>query len=166
MDISMAELKRTHRRESYRWIFLLIATAVTMIDFGLVFSFGAMFVTMMETFNTDRAATATVQSILTGVTLGFGAVSGVIISKVGLPIATFLASVMVSLGFCLLFFAKEVVIICLTIGLVSGIGISLAYISCVVAIDRDFSASQRTLCLSILNTSYVAASIAYPYCLE
>ncbi|XP_045161617.2 monocarboxylate transporter 2-like [Mercenaria mercenaria] len=166
MDISMAERTQTHRHESYKWILLLTATAVTMIDFGLVFSFGTMFVTMMETFQTGRAATATVQSILIGVTLGFGAVSGVIVSKVGLPVATFVASLMVPLGFCLSFFANEVVIIYFTIGLVSGIGISLAYISCVVAIDCEFSESQRTLCLSILNTSYVVASIAYPYCLE
>ncbi|XP_045161622.2 monocarboxylate transporter 13-like [Mercenaria mercenaria] len=116
----MAQATQTLRCDSYKWILLLTATAVTMIDFGLVFSFGAMFVTMMETFQTDRAATATVQSILIGVTLGFGAVSGVIISKVGLPVATFVASLLVPLGFCISFFAKEVVFIYFTIGVVSG----------------------------------------------
>ncbi|XP_053378721.1 monocarboxylate transporter 12-B-like [Mercenaria mercenaria] len=42
----------------------------------------------------------------------------------------------------------------------------MTYISCVVAIGREFSGSQRTLCLAILNSSHVVASIAYPYCLE
>jgi hypothetical protein len=43
-----------------------------MIDFALLFSLGALYIDIMETYETDRATAAVVQSLMTGVTLGFG----------------------------------------------------------------------------------------------
>ncbi|XP_060551954.1 uncharacterized protein LOC132713396 isoform X2 [Ruditapes philippinarum] len=55
------------------WFVFISVSVVTMLDFGIIFAFGALFVDMMETFESDRASTATVQSLLIGISLGFRA---------------------------------------------------------------------------------------------
>lgn len=54
-----------------RWFVFTIVCIVTMLDFGIIFSLGAMFVAMVETFQSDRSSTATVQSLLVGISLSF-----------------------------------------------------------------------------------------------
>jgi hypothetical protein len=51
---------------------MIVACLVTIINMGLVFSFGSLFVALMEKFQTNRSTTAAVQSLLVGVTLTFG----------------------------------------------------------------------------------------------
>ena len=43
-----------------------------MVDFALLFSLGAIYIEFMETYQTDRASAAVVQSLMTGVVLSFG----------------------------------------------------------------------------------------------
>lgn len=139
---------------------------VTMLEFGLVFSFGAVFVALLDTFHRDRSTTATVQSLLVGVTLSFGVVSGTLITALGLPLVTFLSSILVPLGFFASFFAPSIEYLYMSIGLVSGSGISLGYFSAIVVVGRVFSGRQKVLCLAIQTACNALAGVIYPYFLN
>ena len=51
---------------------MTVSCLVSVINMGVVFSFGSLFIELMDKFQTDRSTTATVQSLLVGVTLSFG----------------------------------------------------------------------------------------------
>lgn len=53
---------------------MVIMTMVTIMNLGIVFAITTLFIAMMDIFQADRATTATVQSLLMGVTFGFGKV--------------------------------------------------------------------------------------------
>ena len=53
---------------SYRtkWLYFWIGYVLSMLEFGLVFSFGALFPDMRDKFEIDRTTTVSVHSILIG----------------------------------------------------------------------------------------------------
>ncbi|XP_045214404.2 monocarboxylate transporter 12-like isoform X2 [Mercenaria mercenaria] len=131
--------------------------------FGIVFAFGAFFVELLDKFQKDRATTATLQSLLVGVTLSFGVVSGALISKLGLPWVTLLSCILVPLGFGVSFFATRIEHLYISIGIVSGVGISMGHISAVVIVGRIFTGKKRVLLLAVLNASSSLSGLVYPY---
>ncbi|XP_045206799.2 monocarboxylate transporter 13-like [Mercenaria mercenaria] len=150
------------QRFDKRLLFLITLLVLTII-FGPVFSFGAIFITMMDTFQTDRAETAAVQSIVIGMTFSFGVISGALISRFGPTMMILMASVVVPLGFCISYFAKHITYLYVSIGIVTGVGNSLVFSSCIVVVERVFEGPKRLLCLAVLNTSTVVTAIFYPY---
>ena len=57
---------------AHRWLVLLAAVFVSTFEFGLLFSLSALFIPILETFDTDRATAALVQSVSLGVTMSTG----------------------------------------------------------------------------------------------
>ncbi|XP_045179229.2 uncharacterized protein LOC123538886 isoform X2 [Mercenaria mercenaria] len=104
-----------------KFLLMSIACIVTIINMGLVFSFGSLFVALMEKFQTDRSTTAAVQSLLVGVTLSFGVVSGILISRIGITLVTFISGILVTAGFCMSYFAVSIYYLYVSIGVVSEI---------------------------------------------
>ncbi|XP_060566877.1 uncharacterized protein LOC132725711 isoform X2 [Ruditapes philippinarum] len=149
-----------------KWLILVVTTLVMMVDFALLFSLGALYIDIMETYETDRATAAVVQSLMTGVTLGFGVFSGALISTLGLHGVTLTASVLVPLGFISSFFATSIHVLYITIGITSAIGTSLSHVSCVTVVGRVFKGRHQIMSITILNTAVGFASLGYPYLLS
>ena len=57
---------------AHRWLVLIAAVFVSTFEFGLLFSLSALFIPILETFDTDRATASLVQSISLGVTMSTG----------------------------------------------------------------------------------------------
>ncbi|XP_053399632.1 monocarboxylate transporter 13-like [Mercenaria mercenaria] len=153
----------TQMQRFEKWLLFLITLLLMAIIFGPIFSFGAVFITMMDTFQTDRAETAAVQSIVIGMTFSFGVISGALIGRFGPTMMIFVASVVVPLGFGISYFAKHIIYLYISIGIVTGVGNSLVFSSCIVIVERVFEGPKRLLCLAVLNTSTVVTAIFYPY---
>ncbi|XP_053393331.1 monocarboxylate transporter 13-like [Mercenaria mercenaria] len=136
------------------------------MEFGIVFAFGAFFDELLGTFQKDRRTTATLQSLLVGVTLSFGVVSGALITKLGLPLVTLLSCILVPLGFGVSFFATRIGHLYVSIGIVSGVGISMGHVSAVVMVGRIFTGKKRVLLLAVLSASSPLSGLVYPYFLN
>ncbi|XP_060564478.1 monocarboxylate transporter 2-like [Ruditapes philippinarum] len=154
--------------DSSKWICLALACMVSGMLFSLTFSFGAVFVEMMNTYQADRSTAATVQSLLIGVSLSFGVISGVLINKFGLSKTTFVSSLLVPLGFAMSYFVTDIYHLYITIGVIAGIGISLSHVSAVISVSRIFADNekQRVICATIHSTWGSIAGIIYPYFLK
>jgi hypothetical protein len=50
---------------STKWLYFCVGFVLVTLQFGLVFSFGALFTSIRDTFQTDRPTTATVHALLT-----------------------------------------------------------------------------------------------------
>ena len=55
-----------------RWFVLLAAVFVSTFEFGVLFSLSALYIPIIDTFQTDRATAALVQSISLGVAMCMG----------------------------------------------------------------------------------------------
>ncbi|XP_053385538.1 monocarboxylate transporter 2-like isoform X1 [Mercenaria mercenaria] len=149
-----------------KFLLMSIACIVTIINMGLVFSFGSLFVALMEKFQTDRSTTAAVQSLLVGVTLSFGVVSGILISRIGITLVTFISGILVTAGFCMSYFAVSIYYLYVSIGVVSATGISMAFISSLTIAGQMFTGTESLVFISILNTSISVGALIYPFFLE
>ena len=65
------DLRLLFHNFSTKGILFSIAYALSALEFGLVFSFGALLSAMLETFDTNRVTAALVQSLLIGVSTCF-----------------------------------------------------------------------------------------------
>lgn len=149
-----------------KWLLFVMIFILSMLQFGLVFSFGALFPSILVTFDTDRATAATVQALLMGVTLCFSVMSGAVISRFGIHLVITVSGVIVSVGFASSFLVTNVRYLYLTIGVLAGTGTSLVYISFLSTISIVFQGKQKTLCLAIFNTNVSVAGLFYPYLLQ
>ncbi|XP_053393336.1 monocarboxylate transporter 2-like [Mercenaria mercenaria] len=132
----------------------------------MVFAFGVFFVELLDKFQKDRATTVTVQALLVGIFLSFGVVSGALITKLGLPWVTLLSCILVPVGFCVSSFATRKEHLYISIGIVSGVGISMGFISVVVIVGRIFTGKKKVLFLAVLSASSPLAGLVYPYFLD
>lgn len=65
-------LSYSDNKMAHRWLVLLAAVFVSTFEFGLLFSLSALYLPILETFHTDRATAALVQSVSLGVTMSTG----------------------------------------------------------------------------------------------
>ncbi|XP_053383952.1 monocarboxylate transporter 2-like [Mercenaria mercenaria] len=137
-----------------------------MLDFSILFTFGAMFVDMMETFESERPSTAIVQSLLLGISLSFSVVSGGLISKFELHVVALVSSILVPFGFLISFFVAEIYYLYITISVISGIGISTIHVISVVVIQQMFPQRLQPMCFAIQGTGVNIAGILYPLLIE
>lgn len=54
-----------------KWVIFIVICVITMLDFGIIFSLGAMLLDLMEEFKSPIHLAVAVQSILIGVSLSF-----------------------------------------------------------------------------------------------
>ncbi|XP_053393583.1 monocarboxylate transporter 2-like [Mercenaria mercenaria] len=148
------------------WFVFIIVCMATMLYFGIIFTFGAMFVDMMETFESERSSTATIQSLLVGISLSFSVVSGALISKFELHVAALASSILVPFGFLISFFVAEIYYLYITISVISGIGIATTHEISVVVIQQMFPQRLHPICFAIHSTGVNFAGILYPFLIE
>ncbi len=60
----------------HRWLVLASSCGAMVLDLGLMFSIGSLFLPIMEKFGSDRANTATVQSTMVAIAMCCGKTHG------------------------------------------------------------------------------------------
>lgn len=147
-------------------LLMAVSCLATMMEMGLVFSFGTLFVAMMDKFQTNRSTTAIVQSLLIGITLIFGAVGGVLISRIGITAVTLMSSILVTAGLFISFFSSSIYFLYVSIGIVTGTGVSMAYVSCLTIAGQIFTGTIRLFCVSAISVSISVGGLLYPFFIE
>ncbi|KAL4240056.1 hypothetical protein ACF0H5_000850 [Mactra antiquata] len=137
-----------------------------MIEFGIIFAFGSMFIAMIETFKANRSTAATVQSLLIGVALSFSIVSGCLISRFGLLKTSFVASIIIPAGFIISFFIKKIEYLYITISVVAGVGMSTIHLASIIVIEQFFPTRLHPLCFAIQGITVNIAGALYPELIE
>ncbi|XP_060582731.1 monocarboxylate transporter 11-like [Ruditapes philippinarum] len=153
-------------KDSTKWLFFGVAFVLSTLEFGLVFSFGALFSVIRDTFGTDRPTTASVQSVLMGVATCFSAVSGVLINKLGLHVVILLSSICVTLGFVTSFFVTKIWYLYFTISILAGIGMSQLYVISITLAATIQNKKQKLLGIAIHSTCVPVAGLIYPHLLD
>ncbi|XP_021351245.1 monocarboxylate transporter 12-like [Mizuhopecten yessoensis] len=105
----------------------------------------------LRTFESNKAETALIQSITTGMLHIAGTFCWKAVARYGPRMTGIAGSLLVTLGLVFSFFAESIPHLIMTLGLVSGIGFSATVISAVTSVGEYFEGKSKLLALSFLT---------------
>ncbi len=120
------------------WVVVLASFLVHLIADGCAFSFGVLYVELLDYFGESKGKTAWVGSLFVSVPLMTGPIASAITNRYGCRKATICGGLIAGTGFVLSSFANSIEQLCFTFGIVAGFGLSLVYVPAVVIVAYYF----------------------------
>ncbi|XP_076627761.1 solute carrier family 16 member hermes [Colletes latitarsis] len=109
------------------WLVLLASVMVNLLIPGTVKSFGVLFVEFLEVFDTSPATAAWIPALCYFLYSSLGPLSSVLSVKYSYRTVTLLGGTFAAAGMMLSYFANSVAFLCISYGVLVGIGAGLAF---------------------------------------
>lgn len=143
------------------WVVCFASFMVNLIADGVTFSFGVLYVELLDYFGEGRGKTAWVGSLFMAMPLLSGPIASFLTDRYGCRNVTIVGSILASLGFALSAYAPTIEILYLTFGVLAGFGLSLCYVAAVVIVAYYFDkkrsfATGLSVCGSGIGTCIFA----------
>ncbi|XP_076456994.1 uncharacterized protein LOC143291172 isoform X2 [Babylonia areolata] len=116
----------------------LSACANNAIVFVFIVALNTLFNDWMASFSADRSSTASVQAVCIGITCGGGLIAGVLERKLGQRMSLLLGSLLSTAGFFGGGFANSLPALIVSVGVVTGSGYCLVFLSTTSAVLQRF----------------------------
>lgn len=125
------------------WLVVAASFMISAIQDGILYSFGVFLPSLTTFFETGRATTTIILSVMTFMTLGFGPVAAFLVDKLGHRGTTIFGAALSCLAFFLTallayFEIKYIVVYYIVTGGLVGIGFCFMYLPAVAVIDHWF----------------------------
>lgn len=130
------------------WMIVLASLIISLIQDGISFSFGTLYTEFIDEFEASKSSTAWIGSLFLAVPLLTGPVMSALVDKYGCRTMTILGGLVSAAGFILSYFANSVIVMYITFGIISGMGLGLTYITAVVSIAFWFE-KRRNLAVGL-----------------
>lgn len=143
------------------WVVCFASFMVNLIADGVTFSFGVLYVELLDYFGEGKGKTAWVGSLFMAMPLLSGPVASFLTDRYGCRNVTIVGSILASLGFALSAYANTIEMLYLTFGVLAGFGLSLCYVAAVVIVAYYFDkkrsfATGLSVCGSGIGTCIFA----------
>nr|CAH7728722.1 unnamed protein product [Callosobruchus chinensis] len=130
------------------WMVVFGSFMIHVITDGVTYSFGIFYDEFLEYFKEGKGPTSWILSILVGVTLCSGPMSGYFVNRWGCRAVTIAGSILASGCLVISFWAQNVITLCFTIGIGTGTGFGLIYLPAIVSVTAYFE-KKRSLATGI-----------------
>ncbi|XP_053970364.1 monocarboxylate transporter 12 [Hylaeus volcanicus] len=147
------------------YVVVLASFLIHVITDGLTYSFGVFYLEFLYYFEGGKGATAWIASILVGVTLCSGPISGSFVNKYGCRAVTIAGSILASACLLASMWAQHVITLYFTIGLGTGLGFGLIYLPAIVSVTCYFD-KYRSLATGIAVCGSGLGTLVFAPCLE
>ncbi|XP_076618891.1 monocarboxylate transporter 12-like isoform X2 [Colletes latitarsis] len=147
------------------YVVVLASFLIHVITDGVTYSFGVFYLEFLHYFQEGKGATAWVASILVGVTLCSGPISGSFVNKFGCRTVTIAGSILASACLLASMWAQRIIILYLTIGIGTGLGFGLIYLPAIVSVTCYFE-KYRSLATGIAVCGSGLGTLVFAPCLE
>ncbi|XP_021347564.1 monocarboxylate transporter 4-like [Mizuhopecten yessoensis] len=127
----------------------------------MVQGFGIIYSELIYQFGTSKAETGWIPSLGSGLLLGFGPVSSILVKLIGCRGVAVMGALSISIGMSASMFVNDVHELYLTYGIIAGIGNGMVFHSAVVAVNSHFEKSR--LALTILTIGSPASLLTTPF---
>ncbi|XP_046376028.2 monocarboxylate transporter 14-like isoform X1 [Haliotis rufescens] len=136
------------------------------VALGFPFAIGALYLEILDTFNSTRGETSLVPAFCLGCTFGVGFLSGFFIQRCGMKTVMVAGGLVSSLGLFTSWFPQSVVHLIVTVGVINGFGNSFIFISITKLVAGTFNKSRsQSLALAGIMFSGGIGTILFPYIL-
>ena len=143
------------------WVVVWASFAVLFVGFGVAYSFAAFFNTLRDEFDATRGDISLVFALTGFLYFALGALSGPLADRIGPQRVIFAGMVLIVLGLLLASAAQELWQIYLTYSLGVGVGVGLAYVPAVGAVQRWF-VKRRGMASGLAVAGIGAGTLAVP----
>ncbi|XP_033737317.1 monocarboxylate transporter 4-like [Pecten maximus] len=148
------------------WVVVLSSFMIMLISDGFAFSFGVLYTELLEVFQESKSYTSWIASLFYGVPLICGPISSALATKYGCRKVQIAGGILAFIGVFASTFANSVAMLCVTLGIVAGFGMSVGYVTSIVMVAFYFEkkralATGLAVCGSGLGTFLFAPLIEY-----
>ncbi|XP_071130601.1 monocarboxylate transporter 9-like [Mytilus edulis] len=130
------------------WVIVFSAFMINVITDGCSYSFGVLYVFLLDYFQESRSTTAWIGSVFCAVPLLCGPIASVVTNRLGFRKATIIGGLITAIGFISSAFVHSVGAMAVTYGCIAGLGISMPYLNSIVVVAMYFE-KKRTLATGI-----------------
>ena len=128
----------------YGWMIVFSAFMVNMISDGISFSFGILYIELLNYFGESKSFTSWVGSIFYGTCLMGGPIASALATKFGCRKVLMFGGTIATLGCFCSAFADSIYNLCFLFGVITGLGMSMGYVTSVVIVAFYFE-NKRAL---------------------
>ncbi|WP_435180866.1 MFS transporter [Halorussus sp. AFM4] len=144
--------RRAARRvPHYGWVVVAACFAITLVVFGLSYSFGVFFERILATFGASRASTSAVFAVQTFVVYVGAAAVGGVVDRVGPRVPTAIGAGLLTVGLLATARADSLLGVVLAYGVVAGLGLSALYVVAYATVPRWFD-RRRGLAVGVTTS--------------
>ncbi|ESN92202.1 hypothetical protein HELRODRAFT_194347 [Helobdella robusta] len=130
------------------WVIMIASFFTNMIVDGVCYTFGIVFMGLMETFEAGETITALVGSLVPGVYLIVGPIVSVLMTKFGCRLVAIVGSFIASIFFFVSAFSTSIYMMLVCYGIMGGVGFGLMYLPSIVMVGYYFD-KKRALATGI-----------------
>ncbi|XP_071085619.1 monocarboxylate transporter 12-like [Haliotis cracherodii] len=134
----------------WAWMCLLGTFCIRFILFGVLHSFGLIFIELIEHFGSLHGSTAWIGSLLSGLMFLFGPMDVFILRKLGTRWTAIMGAVLACVGCSVSFLADSLLFLYLSYGVLQGFGFSLLFLSATLTLNQYFE-KRRSLANAVAN---------------
>lgn len=127
----------------HRWFVVMAAFSVRAIVYGITYTSGIVYVIILKNFQTGKAETSWISSIITTVVFAAGPPASFLISKFGWRVTAFVSGLIAGIGLILSSLSTSLSILILSYGFVTGFGCGMAYMAACVIVPTYFATFSR-----------------------
>ncbi|XP_060523862.1 monocarboxylate transporter 12 [Cylas formicarius] len=120
------------------WVIVLGSFMCNLIVDGIIFSFGTFLSSIADDMNISKAHVTLVGSLMSGFYLIAGPFASALANSYGFRLVAILGSLVSASAFGLSYFATSVEFLCITYGVLGGIGFGLIYVPSVIIVGFYF----------------------------
>lgn len=143
-----SEFHRKAPDGGWGWVVVAASFLVHCIADGVTMSFGVLFVEFLDYFKESKAFTSWVGSLFMAIPLLAGPLASILTDQFGCRKVTIIGSVIASIGFLLSAFADSILVLLVTLGLITGLGLAVCYVAAIVIVAFYFE-KKRSLATGI-----------------
>ncbi|KAL1497870.1 hypothetical protein ABEB36_008757 [Hypothenemus hampei] len=142
------------------WLVVFGCLFINLVSDGVGSTFGILNIEFLQEFKASNSATSLIGSLFLSVPLILGPLGSALVDRYGCKYMTVVGSLICTIGFVISAYVKNIWMMYLTFGVVSGIGFCLCYVTAVVSIAFWFE-KHRTLALSIAASGTGFGTVIY-----
>ncbi|CAH0552979.1 unnamed protein product [Brassicogethes aeneus] len=120
------------------WVIVVASFMCNMVVDGIIFSFGAFLPGIAESFDVSKASVTLVGSLMSGFYLISGPFASALANRYGFQLVAIVGSVLGTTAFAISYFATNVQFLCISYGVLGGIGFGLIYVPSVITVGFYF----------------------------
>ncbi|XP_064651245.1 monocarboxylate transporter 12-like [Lineus longissimus] len=122
----------------FGWVVCACAFFLQLICDGLLFSFGVLYISLLEHFEEGKSVTSWVGAVFMGCSMLMGPLAGALANKIGCRITGMLGSVICCVSLVISTFSPNIAVLSITYGAMAGTGLSFVYLVSVVMVGSYF----------------------------
>lgn len=127
----------------FPWFVVFASFIVRVIVYGITYTSGIIYVIVLKNFQTGKADTSWISSIITTVMFAAGPPSGRLVKSLGWRVVAVVGGIIAGTGLLLTSLTSNLLFLILSYGFVTGFGCGMAYMVACVAVPAHFRGHRR-----------------------